>query len=337
MKYPVQKLTDKQKLEVEKFNANKKISLEIKDCIICKSPNYRILYSNDRYGINQKTVMCNKCGFIYLNPRMSEESLDYFYNSNLYRELYETSGDLGHVFSKKLNQTLMKDTKVKKPNFNKHYPQLFFDFLSSLEINYETVCEIGCGYGTNLLFFKNIGKKVFGIEPSKTTSKIAADNQINVEQGFVNDLKDKYDIIILKHVFEHLYDPIKDLSKIRDHTNKYLFIEVPGNFKRISSIQNAHNFYFTENTLHKIVTENGFKVVASDYCRETEFIFTLFEKSKAMDKHEYSYSNELKFSKKIYRNDKIRYSITKTLKAMGIYNILLPLRNNVLKILNLKS
>ena len=59
----------------------------------------------------------------------------------------------------------------------------------SLNIDYKTVCEIGCGYGNNLLFFKNIGKEVYGIEPSKTSVKIAIDNQINVKQGFVNDLE----------------------------------------------------------------------------------------------------------------------------------------------------
>ena len=78
----------------------------------------------------------------------------------------------------------------------------------------KNILEIGAGYGTNLLFFKNIGKEVFGLEPSKISTKIAIDNQINIKQGFVNDLENKYDMIILKHVFEHLYDPLKDLEKI---------------------------------------------------------------------------------------------------------------------------
>ena len=139
----------------------------------------------------------------------------------------------------------LKNIKINKPNFNKYYTQVFLDFICSLNIDYKTVREIGCGYGNNRLFFKNIGKEVYGVEPSKTSVKIAIDNQINIKQGFVNDLENKYDLIILKHVFEHLYDPLKDLEKIRSHINKYLFIEVPGNFRRIASIQNAHNFYFS--------------------------------------------------------------------------------------------
>ena len=145
-------------------------------------------------------------------------------------------------------------------------------------------------------------------------------------------------MIILKHVFEHLYDPLKDLEKICSHINKYLFIEVPGNFRRIASIQNAHNFYFTENTLHKIVTKAGFNIISTEHCKETEFIFALYEKSKERNiNFEYSYSNELKKIKKIYRYDNTRYAITSILKSTGLYSLLLPLRKNILKILNLKS
>ena len=65
MKYPILLLNKEQELEVKRFNQNEKISLEAINCIICKSSNYKILYTNDRYGINQQTVMCNNCGFIY--------------------------------------------------------------------------------------------------------------------------------------------------------------------------------------------------------------------------------------------------------------------------------
>ena len=337
MKYPTLQLTNKQELEIKKFNQNKKIRLVTLNCINCKSLSYKELYANDRHGINQQTVMCNTCGLVYSNPRMSKESLNYFYSSNLYREVYETSNDFEYDFSKRIKQ-VEKNIRINKPNFNKYYPQLFFDFIFSLNIDYKTVCEIGAGYGTNLLFFKNIGKEVFGLEPSKTSTKIATDNQINVKQGFINELDNKYDMIMLKHVLEHLYDPLKDLEKIRSHANKYLFIEVPGNIKRIASIQNAHNFYFTENTLHKIVTKAGFGIISTNHCKETEFIFALYEKSKERNiNFEYSYLNEVKKIKKIYRYDNIRYAITSILKSIGLYSLLLPLKKKILKILNLKS
>ena len=257
MKYPKKVLSDLHEIEVKKFNQNKKISLEAINCINCNSSNYKELYTNDRYGINQQTVMCNTCGLVYSNPRMSEESLQYFYSSNLYRKLYEKSDDSEHSFHNKAKK-IEKNIIINQPNFNRSYPQLFIDFISSLNIDYKSVCEIGAGFGTNLIYFKNLGKDILGLEPSEKLTKIAIDNQINIRQGFINDLKNKYDMIILKHVLEHLYDPLKDLKRIHSHLNKYLFIEVPGNFQRLASIQNAHNFYFSENTLHKLVTRAGF-------------------------------------------------------------------------------
>ena len=94
----------------------------------------------------------------------------------------------------------------------------------------------------------------------------------------------------------------------------------------------------TENTLHKIVTKAGFNIVSSEYCKDTEFIFALYEKSKERNvNYKYSYLNEVKKIKKIYRYDNTRYAITKMLKSTGLYSILLPLRKNILKILNLES
>ena len=131
MKYPIFQLTNKQELEVKKFNQNKKIRLETLNCINCKSLNYKKLYANDRYGINQQTVVCNACGLVYSNPRMTKESLTYFYSSNLYREVYDSLEDFEHSFSKKFKQ-VEKNIKINKPNFEKYYPQLFLDFICSL-------------------------------------------------------------------------------------------------------------------------------------------------------------------------------------------------------------
>ena len=64
----------------------------------------------------------------------------------------------------------------------------------------------------------------------------------------------------------------------------------------------------------------------------------MYEKSEEKNiNFEYSYTNEIKKIKKIYKNDNIRYAITRMLKNMRIYNFFFPLRKSILKILNLKS
>ena len=75
MNYPKINLSESQKNEVNKFNTDNKISYLELNCISCDTSNYKDLYNNDRYGIYQKTVMCNNCGLVYSNPRMNEKSL----------------------------------------------------------------------------------------------------------------------------------------------------------------------------------------------------------------------------------------------------------------------
>ena len=59
MKYPIQNLSNNQKIEVKKFNLNEEISYVDLSCINCNLSDYKKLYDNDRHGILQKTVMCN--------------------------------------------------------------------------------------------------------------------------------------------------------------------------------------------------------------------------------------------------------------------------------------
>ena len=64
------------------------------------------------------------------------------------------------------------------------------------------------------------------------------------------------------------------------------------------------------------------------HCNETEFIFALYKKNEKQNfKFEYSYSKELKFIKKIYRNDNIRFFITRLLKKLYLYNFFLRVKN----------
>jgi len=326
MKYPVINLTDKQSAEVKNFNKDKKIFLEFINCINCNLSNFKKLYSNDRNGINQQTVLCNNCGLVYSNPRMTKETLNYFYSSNIYREIYESSSDFEYNFQER-KADIKKDNSMINPNFTKYYPKLFFDFINSLNVDYESVCEIGAGFGNYLMYFKNIGKNVCGIEPSKVLANIAKNNNLNIKEGFLNDLNSTYDLIFLRHVFEHLHNPLKDLKKIRNHTNKYLFLEVPGNIKRLASIQNAHNFYFTKNTLNKIVLNAGFDLVSIKHCKETEFIFALYKKNDNQNpKFEYSYTKEIRFIKKTYRNDNIRFIIIRMLKKLYLFDFFIKVK-----------
>ena len=72
--YPILKLSQNQINAVNKFNNNREIKFEKISCLICGSSNHKVLFTNERHGLDQQTVLCKKCGLIFSNPRMSEIS-----------------------------------------------------------------------------------------------------------------------------------------------------------------------------------------------------------------------------------------------------------------------
>ena len=88
-------------------------------------------------------------------------------------------------------------------------------------------------------------------------------------------------------------DPRDFLQSIRKNTNKYLFIEVPGNYKQLQSIQNAHTMYFSTNTLLDLVISEGFKLEHLEISRDNGFILSLFSISDLKGKFYFNKKLEL--------------------------------------------
>ena len=318
-------LTPFQKDQVKKFNNDSNIEYkQINNCEICQSSKLSTLFNNDRHGINQKTCICDECNFIFSNPRMKDRSIEYFYNSDLYRLMYSGKGILSE--EKLFLETLSQQKKYKpsvpnKPNFNFHYDNLYFDFINSEIKEFDSVIDIGCGAGRKLIDFNFIGKKTHGIEPSRTYHKVHVELGLDCKIGFINDISEKYDLVILSHVFEHLTDLKKSVKKLHSITKKYLFIEVPGHVKKLQSIQNAHNYYFSLNTLNYFFLSNKFKLIKIDYARDNEFIYALYEKTDKETKFFFDKSSEKKIVSEIIRIYDSKYLIIKLLRSTGLEKI----------------
>lgn len=85
-----------------------------------------------------------------------------------------------------------------------------------------TVLDVGCGTGWTSSIWARHGAVVTGLEPSAARAEIARSRHgFTVFQTFVEGLAtdSKFDVIIIRHVLEHLGDPLQVLAQLRSHLN----------------------------------------------------------------------------------------------------------------------
>ena len=312
--YPyLEKITSEQGKYINEFNLDKNIQFIEVNCPICFSSKQKKFFDNDRYNLRCKICLCLNCGLVFSKMQMDEKSLNYFYE-NYYRKIYEPNYNLNEYKEKLINFNFIYS---KNPNFEKYSNSLFFEFINSNNLDYDSVFEIGTGMGVNLLYFKQINKKVSGLEPDKNCANILKDFIPDIKHGFLKNIDKSSDLVILKHVLEHLSDPINSLKIISKFSNKYLFIEVPGSIKYLQSVQNAHNLFFTPNTLNNLIINNGFKLLSLQICKENDFIFALYEKLRTAQ-FNYSFKKEVSKSKQMFQFMMLKYYIKKILKILKL-------------------
>ena len=102
-------------------------------------------------------------------------------------------------------------------------------------------------------------------------------------------------------------------------------------FEIMQSIQNAHNYYFSINTLNFFVLNSGFKLIKIDYAKDNEFILALYEKTYSLNYYKYDFKKEIGSVKKIYNNYKIKFLLIMLLNFLGIKRLVLKIYNKIRK------
>jgi SAM-dependent methyltransferase len=266
---------------IEKFNTNITdglIEFIEKDCL-CGNNTFDLIASVDRHSIMQKTVICKKCGLIQSNPRYSEEAFQDFVESDFYKILY-------------FNGNIEKYTHDKY-NISTGLP-IYNDLNKVIEVNENTkVLEIVCAGGWNLLPFINNNAEVLGVDFNNKFVDLGKNIGLNLLHGTINDVDDKFDIIILNKSLNLIFEPQKVFGKIFEILSEtgvvYINIKNNENFD-IDKIKNININYFTPESLNYYISSYGFKRILCGK-RIDDTFFSIFEKGKA-------HINKLKFQKK---------------------------------------
>ena len=158
--------------------------------------------SNDSFNV----VECCSCGFRFTNPKPSETTIGKYYQSNDY---------ISHTSSKKglfnFVYHLIRNYQLKKKE----------KLISLFNEKGKTLLDFGSGTGEFLNYCQEKSWKVVGVEPEKKAAEFAQKNYnlcIEDVSSFFSFDEEKFDVITLWHVLEHVYD----LNKYLNHFQKVL-------------------------------------------------------------------------------------------------------------------
>lgn len=149
----------------------------------------------------------------------------------------------------------------------------FADFVKKYNLKNKKFLEIGCGKGEYLKVMSEAGADAYGIEYSKESVKHCMSNGLKVNRMFLGKNSKVSNALFeafgLFSCFEHFPSPKNVLSAIKNNTtdNAVGIIEVPDfdtmiNKKMFSEFIPDHLFYFTRETLKRLLETNGFDVLA---------------------------------------------------------------------------
>ncbi|GMN07881.1 class I SAM-dependent methyltransferase [Croceitalea sp. MTPC5] len=143
--------------------------------------------------------------------------------------------------------------------------------LKSVSPNGRTLLDIGAGTGDFLLEAKKSNWTVRGIEPNQLARKNARDKGILLEENLENVSNEKYDVITLWHVLEHLPNLKHEIKNIETLLKQdgVLLVAVP-NFKSFDAKHYKefwaaydvprHLWHFSKNAITKLFEAIGMKV-----------------------------------------------------------------------------
>ena len=243
--------------------------MEESKCIICGSPDYKVVFPENKAQIH-RIVKCSKCGLMYANPqshakiegKVSLEQLNDPEGKDDDSQTYEQ-------FVLGLHNYITKQT-IQLKDYRKS-----LNVLKKLNFS-GSLFEIGAFTGNFLKEAENYGWKVSGIEPMVHAVTYAKKNlgiDLIPKPFEVADIPaHSYDAVCNFHVIEHVYDPVPFVTKVAHILKKdgVFVTETPCYdtliFKilrhRERSVRcNGHLFFFTKKSLKDLMEKCGFRVI----------------------------------------------------------------------------
>lgn len=238
----------------------------ISACYCCGKSDFRLYtkakdnYSDEYFNI----VQCNNCHFVFTNPRPTVDEIGLYYTSPDYMSHQSHSKGLvqsvyryARNYMKKKKLQMIQGIVGKKQDFS--------------------LLDFGCGTGDFLGFIKQNNIAAEGVEPDaearEAAKKINNVDTYSIEES-KNIVKEKFDVITLWHVLEHIHD----LHSQIDYFNSWLkpdgrlIIAVP-NIESYDSAKYGkywdgldvprHIYHYSPSCITQIMEQHQFRIIAT--------------------------------------------------------------------------
>lgn len=219
-------------------------------CKICGSLSIGRAFEND-----ERILKCSECGVAFPSPDLAGgETGNYYSEAAHYNESTVRDYQI-RAFSEGAKKRLKYIRKHIKPYDGKN------------------LLDVGAHAG---FFVKEAGISGFnavGVEPNKHLAEYAKERGIILINSYFEDFKPNktFNVITIFHVLDHINNPVDILQKAKEilSPHGYIVIEVPnidsysakrdGIFWKFINIE--HNFYYSEQSLRKLLNGLGFEIV----------------------------------------------------------------------------
>jgi 2-polyprenyl-3-methyl-5-hydroxy-6-metoxy-1,4-benzoquinol methylase len=184
------------------------------------------------------------------------EALGKYYES----ENYISHTDGNKTFFEKIYQNVKQFTLRKKVNL-----------ITSFNTEGKKLLDIGAGTADFLVTAKQAGWDVQGIEPNSKAIGLAKQKEIILHTSLASVTDERFDVITLWHVLEHVPDVTSEIKKITQllKPNGVLVIAVP-NYKSFDAVYYKnfwaaydvprHLFHFSKNSIERLFNIENYKV-----------------------------------------------------------------------------
>jgi 2-polyprenyl-3-methyl-5-hydroxy-6-metoxy-1,4-benzoquinol methylase len=231
------------------------------NCPICSHHHTTSFHVVKDYTVSHEVfqlVRCNQCGFLFTeNPPAIHEIGRYYDSAEYISHTDSKKGLFNQVYQSVRNFSIGQKLRLVQSYTNSQKGELL---------------DFGCGTGSFLRFTKDKGWNVIGMEPDKAAREKASTllgSSVLSPEELLHLSSNKFDVITLWHVLEHVHALHETLENFRKILNQdgILVIAVPNHaswdakhYRHHWAAYDVprHLYHFTPDTIHRLLTDKGF-------------------------------------------------------------------------------